>query len=110
MSKVTIAAVPVVVGSFEVQIRDPGVVRHVAFELKPTLVMTAGRPDFEEVPVLFVEGAFEGTIRKHRFVIIQQGQWCETDDDETATYVATGISGKGTVVHVFKITEAPCPS
>lgn len=105
--KVTIAAVPVVVGAFEIQIRDPGIVRYVAFERKQSLVMTAGRPEFEEVPVLFVEGQYEAPIRKHRFIVINHGEWCEVDDGDVATYIATGISARGAVVHVFKVMEAP---
>lgn len=104
--KVTIAAVPVPVGTFEIAIRDPGIVRHVAFEMKKSLVMTAGRADFEEVPVLFVEGRQDAPIRKHRFIVINHGEWCEPDPGDEATYIATGISARGAVVHVFKVTEA----
>lgn len=101
--KVSIAAIPVVVGSFEIAIRDPGVVRHVAFEMKRSLVMARGEPEFEEVPVLFVEGQHEAPIRKHRFVVIRHGEWCDEGD---VAYVATGISAKGQVVHVFRVKEA----
>lgn len=103
--KVTLAAIPVGIGAFEIGIRDPGIVRHVAFEMKQTLVMSAGKPEFEEVPVLFVEGQFNAPTRKHRFVVIQHGEWCEPDDGDEATYVASGVSARGLVVHVFRITE-----
>lgn len=104
--RVTIAAVQVAVGAFEISIREPGTVRHVAFERKPTLVMTAGKPEFEDVPVLFVEGVQNAPIRKYRFIVINHGEWCEPDEGDTAHYVASGISGKGQVVHVFAIREA----
>lgn len=103
--KLTVAAVPVVVGRFEIAIRDPGIVRHVAFEHKQKLVMSRGEPSFEEVPVLFVEGHENAPVRKHRFECIKHGTWCDLADDEHARWVASGISGNGLVVHVFEITE-----
>jgi len=105
--KVTVVAIPVVIGSFEIGIRDPGTIRHVAFERKPKLVMTQGEPNFEEVPVLFVEGRQGAPIRKHKYVVINHGEWCDPDDHEEATWVATGLSGGGLVVHIFEITERP---
>lgn len=107
MKPVTIAAVPVAIARIELSIRDPGIVRHVAFERKPRLVMSKGEPNFEEVPVLFIEGQKDAPIRKHRFEIIEHGKWCEPAGDEVATWVATGISGGGLLVHVFEITELP---
>lgn len=105
--KVTVAAVPVVVGRFEIAIRDPGIVRHVAFEQKQKLVMSRGDATFEEVPVLFVEGHQDAPIRKHRYEIIPHGRWCELEDDQRATWVGSGISANGMVVHVFEISEQP---
>ena len=103
--KVSIAAVPVTIGAFEIAIRDPGTVRHVAFERRPKLVMAQGDAGFEEVPVLFVEGQHGAPIRKHRFIVIRHGEWCEPDEGDEATYIATGISGSGHTVHLFKISE-----
>jgi hypothetical protein len=103
--KLTVAPVPVIVGRFEVTIRDPGIVRAIAFEQKPTLVMTACRPDFEEVPVLFIEARPDGPVRKRRFVAIRLGDVFEVDDANEASWVGTGISGKGQVVSVFELKD-----
>ncbi len=105
--RLTITACPVVIGRFEITIRDPGIVRHLLFEKKPTLVMTAGAPDFEEVPVLFVEASPGLPARKHRFVVIQHGEGFDVEDDERAVHRATSLSSKGLVVHVFELVGAP---
>ena len=101
--KLTIAAVPAAVGIVELKIRDPGVIRHVAFEMRQKLIMENGRPDFEEVPVLFVEAQDNATVRARRYAIIHHGQWIEPDDGEAATWVATGLSARGLLVHVFEL-------
>jgi hypothetical protein len=68
--------------------------------------MTAGKPDFEEVPVLFVEASPEGPIRKRRFIAIQHGEVFDVGDDERAEWQVSGLSAKGLVVHVFEVMEA----
>jgi hypothetical protein len=105
--RLTIAAVPVVIGSFTLPLPDPGVVRHIAFEQRPTLVMTKGRPEFEDVPVLFIEMCPSATKRTRRFVVIEHGKVVDVGDDERAVWRGTGISGKGMVTHVFEIEDAP---
>jgi hypothetical protein len=103
--KLTIAALPAAIGIVELKIRDPGTIRHVAFEMRQKLIMENGRPDFEEVPVLFVEAQDSATIRTRRYAIIHHGQWIEPDEDESAAWVATGLSGRGLLVHVFELTR-----
>ncbi len=105
--RLTIAAVAVTMGRFEITIKDPGVVHYLAFENKPTLVMTAGRPAFEEVPVLFVEASPDLPARKHRFIVIQQGEGFDVEDGDRAKWVATSLSSKGVVLHVFELVGAP---
>lgn len=105
--KTTIAPVRCPVGRFSLKIRDPGIVRHVGFELTKKLVMEAGRADFEETLVLFIEAAMDMPIREHQFVVIGNGGTVETTDAERAVYRGTGISGKaGIPLHVFELLEA----
>ncbi len=103
--RLTVAAAPVIVGRFELTIRDPGIVRHIAFEQKPTLVMTRGAPEFEDVPVLFIEANPDGPVRKRRFMVINHGEVFEVNDGYRAVGCGTGISGKGQVVHAFELVE-----
>ena len=106
MTRLTVTAIPVIVGEFDLTIRDPGLVHHVAFERKKSLVMTAGTPDFEEVPVLFIEASPDAPARKHRFMVINHGDVFEPNDDATATWRATGMSATGAIVHVFEMRGA----
>lgn len=101
--KLGITAVPVVLGRFTLPLPEPGIVRHVAFEKKQTLVMQRGQPSFEEVPVLFVEVSPGAPVRVRKFEVMPQGKAFEVDDGEIATWRATNISGQGKVVHVFEI-------
>ncbi len=101
--KLTVTAVPVVFGRFEITIKDPGAVHYMAFEKKPTLVMTAGTPDFEEVPVLFVEASPDMPARKHRYNVLRHGEGFDVEAGERAEWRATSLSAKGQVVHVFEV-------
>ena len=104
--RLTIAAVPCAPGRFRLKIKNPGIVRYVAFEQKKALVMTQGRPDFEEVPILFVESSPDLPVVEHEFVVVNHGDVLTVEDDERATWVATGVSAKMGVVHVFEMREA----
>lgn len=106
MSEVAIVPLAAPGTRFVVKIRDPGIVRHVAFERRQKLVMSAGQAGFEEVPVLFIEGHKNAPIREHRFAIVETGEALELEDGEEATWRATNISAGGRVVHVFEIEAA----
>jgi hypothetical protein len=103
--RITIAAVPVVIGRFKLQIREPGTIRGMAFERKPTLVMTRGAPDFEEVPILFIESSPNMPARTRTFVVITHGEVVESDDAESADWRATTVGGPKGALHCFEVKE-----
>lgn len=103
--KITMGAVPFPFGRFSMKVRDPGRVRVVSFELKESLIMTGGKPRFEEHPVMFIEAAVDGTIRERTFFGLPHGSAFEPEDGELTEWRATGISGGGTVVHLFEIRK-----
>jgi hypothetical protein len=103
--KITMGAVPFPMGRFSMKVRDPGRVRVVSFELKEQLLMVGGKPRFDEQPVMFIEAAVDGPIRDRTFVGLKHGEAFEPDDDELAEWRASGISGGGTVVHLFEIRK-----
>lgn len=103
--RLTIAAVPVVVGRFNLQIRDPGVIRYVAFERKKSLIMARGTPEFEEVPVLFMESSPDQPTRNRNLVVIRQGDVIEVEDDERYVWCGTGLGSMIGVIHVFEMRK-----
>ncbi len=103
--KLTIAPIGIEIGTFDLQIRAPGIVRHVAFQNKQTLVMTRGEPDFKEQPVMFVEASPTGPLVNRRFAAITHGEHVEPADDEKAVWSASAVSPKGFVIHLFEIKE-----
>ena len=104
--RLTIAAIPVIVGEFELSIREPGIVRHIAFEKKAKLVMRAGDAEFEEAPVLFVESSPDAPVRKRKYFTIAHGEVINVTDGDVAVWQGTGMSARGLIVHVFELTQA----
>lgn len=105
--RLTIAAMPVVIGRVELTIKEPHIVRALGFEMKATLVMTQGRPDYEEVPLLFIEASPDKPVRMRDYCIIKHGESIVVQDDEIAVWVATGTGRQLGVVHVFEMRRLP---
>lgn len=103
VSRVTVVPIQIAVGRISLKIKEPGIVRGVAFEQKPNLILRAGEPQFIESPVIFVEASPDGPLVNRSFVAIQSGELVEVADDERAIWMATGVSARGMVVHVFEV-------
>lgn len=102
--RLTVAAIAAAIGRFELTIKDPGIVRIVGFQRSRALVVSQGEPDFEEVPVLFVESSPEKPVRKHTFCVIKHGSYLDVDEeDELVSWVASGTGAQLGVIHVFEI-------
>lgn len=102
--RLTIAAVPVVIGSFDLAIKEPHVVRAIYFQRKKALVMTKGQPDFEEVPMFMIESSPDRPVKKRRYQLLKHGDIMELAEYERATWVATS-EGMFGILHAFEITE-----
>lgn len=92
---------------FTVQLKEPGVVRSVAWTLQQKLVMTREGAGFDEVLAMFVEFSPDGPLRNRRFVVIPNGQGVNIPDGHRLEHVGTAVSGNtARVAHVFEIKAA----
>lgn len=104
--KIGIAGVPISPGEFSLQLRRPGRVCAVGFRVDKRLVMTAGEPEFEERPVMFVEADPDGPLRNRKFALVPTDAPFAVKEGYKASWVATGMSSNtGVVMHLFEIVE-----
>ena len=108
-----IDALPVPAGKHEfmVQFPDPGIVRHVAFELERRLVSMPGQSPFDEVLKLYVEFTPSATQRKHHFVVASSGKHFAVPVGYKLVHVGTAVSPNSErVAHVFEVVETKAKS
>lgn len=80
-------------------------VRAVAFATKKALVMTAGKPEYKEVPVAFIEvDPHDEVLHPRRFMLAPTGATITVPDGYTTRWCATGLSPDGAhAAHLFEI-------
>lgn len=89
-----------------VQLRDPGIVRSIAWTLEERLVMTRGDAQFNEVLTMFVECAPNGPMRNRRFVVMPTGRVFNVPEGHKLEFLGTASSGNtGQVAHVYEVKE-----
>jgi hypothetical protein len=106
--RVTVAPVPVdfnpETGMFVVQLRRPGIVRHVGFKLEEKLVLAAGDAQFEERLNLFTEMSQDGPLENHTFAVLLPGKFMKLKDGYRADYIGTAVSPHtGALAHVYEL-------
>lgn len=109
--KITIAEmeVPPLENEFAVQIMEPGIVRHIAFKLKPRALVSAargGQPEYDAVLSFFVEVSPGSPLRSRRFVVLSPGQVMNPVEGHDRVYVGTALLPQvGEVAHVYEIKK-----
>jgi hypothetical protein len=110
---VSMAVVPLepsMKGRPDIVLRLPvgAVVRALTYTPKRQLVMTAGKPDYVEVPVAFIEvDPHDDELRERRFVLAPTGTVMSVPEGYTAKWCATGFSPNGEqAAHLFEIVAA----
>lgn len=107
MKSIAIISIEAQPGRMSVKIRSPGKVRGVIFIGKPKLVLNRGEPNFDEVPMLFIEGQKGAPIVERTFQIalghIREPIVFDIEDEDRYEHVGSCISSRGAVVHVYEI-------
>ncbi len=97
--------IPVRAGVVDIEIREPGIVRHVAFGAKQqALVAANGKSQFKEDVVLFVEIDPEGTLRRRKFVMLEPGIAFEPTTGTRAVFRGVALSqNTGMIVYLYEV-------
>lgn len=90
---------------FMVGLKDPGIVRLVATEIVPTVLIQAGQPSLEERVVMLVEFSQDGPVRNRRFLLLREGQAFTPPELRKLEHVGTCLSQSGLAFSVFEIVE-----
>lgn len=92
---------------FELNLREPGIVRAVGFWLKVPKVLGSANMRKAEPhphPELFVESDPNGAVRKRQFAFIASNRALPVYDGYEVNYIATAIRANE-VGHLFEIVE-----
>jgi hypothetical protein len=106
--RVTVAPVPVEfdpeTGIFGVQLRRPGLVRHVGFKVQERLVAVAGEAQFEERLHIYAEMTQDGPLENRTFAVLLPGKFMKLKDGYRADYVGTAVSAvTGSIAHLYEL-------
>lgn len=101
---------------FRCNVREPGIVRHLGFALKPKKVaivsLTSKQPEagqqFDETAVLFFECDPEGERRERTFAVVPVNRGIEAPPGSRVEWVATNISQRtGVILNIFELVKDP---
>ncbi len=97
--------IPVRTGVVEIEIREPGIVRHVAFGAKQqALVAANGKSQFSEDVVMFVEVDPNGTLHRRKFILLSPGIAFEPTTGTRAAFRGVALSqNTGMIVYLYEV-------
>lgn len=93
-------------GQSSISLKIPALaeVRALAWAAKQRLVMTAGAPEYEDIPVAFIELDADAEKVERTFVLLATNQTFEPREGLTTKWCATAVSFDGSrVAHLFEL-------
>jgi hypothetical protein len=96
-------------GEFEVQVMEPGIVRHVAYKLvERQLVSSAngGRPEFDAQLVMYFEVSPGAPLRNRRFCVLREGMSMVPVEGYDRVYLGTALIAQvPDPAHVYELRK-----
>jgi hypothetical protein len=95
-------------GEFEVQVTEPGIVRHVAYRYSPRAVLSIsqGAPEFDVSLAVYLEISPGAPLRNRRFCVMRPGTSMVPVEGHDRVYLGTALLPQlGEVAHLYEIRK-----